>query len=140
MYVAFAAKEADDDCGFAFSPPAAEIAPGETVTTRLRVRPPKQIWIGRPHERRLDVQTKTGEEAQALEAAAIEEQLDEEGLDGGDGVRGKLKGKGIPGVHGPRIYKPQVHKPNIYLGPRRRAGLRSRWSAARRWSARRRAA
>ena len=31
VYVAFAAKEADDDCGFTFKPPAAEIAPGETV-------------------------------------------------------------------------------------------------------------
>ena len=80
------------------------------------MRPPKQIWIGRPHERRLDVQTKTGEEAHALEAAAIEQEVEEDGLDGG-GVRGKLKGKGIPGVHGPKIYKPQVYKPNVHLGP-----------------------
>ncbi len=116
VYVAFAAKEADDACGFSFTPPAAEIAPGETVETRLRVRPPKQIWIGRPTERRLEVQTKTGEEAHALEAAAIEEELEGEGLDG-EGVRGRLKGKGIPGVQGPRIYKPQVYKPNVYLGP-----------------------
>jgi beta-lactam-binding protein with PASTA domain len=118
VYVAFAAKEADDACKFSFTPPAAEVAPGETVETRLRVHPPKQIWIGRPHERRLDVQTKTGEEAQALEAAAIEEDLEGEGLDG-PGLGGKLKGKrkGIPGVHGPRIYKPQVYKPNVYLGP-----------------------
>jgi beta-lactam-binding protein with PASTA domain len=113
VYVAFAAKEADDDCRFAFSPPAAEIAPGETVEARLRVRPPKQIWIGRPHERRLEVQTKSGEEAHALEAAALEEP-DE---DGGGGLRGKMRGKGIPGVHGPQVYKPQVYKPNVYLGP-----------------------
>jgi beta-lactam-binding protein with PASTA domain len=113
VYVAFAAKEADDDCGFAFTPPTAEIAPGETVETRLRVRPPKQIWIGRPHERRLDVQTKTGEEAHALEAAATEE---DNGHDGGE-LGGKLRGKGIPGVRGPKLYKPQVYKPNVHLGP-----------------------
>jgi beta-lactam-binding protein with PASTA domain len=116
VYVAFAAKEADDDCDFSFTPPAAEIAPGETVATRLRVRPPKQIWIGRPHERRLDVLTRSGDEAYALEAAAGEQDAGEEGLDGG-GLGGKLKGKGVPGVHGPRIYKPQVHKPNVQLGP-----------------------
>jgi beta-lactam-binding protein with PASTA domain len=112
VYVAFAAKESDDACGFDFTPPAAEIAPGETVKARLRVRPPKQIWIGRPQERRLDVQTKTGEEA-----AALEQESEDGGLDDGEGVRGKLKGKGIPGVNGPRLYKPQVHKPNVYLGP-----------------------
>jgi beta-lactam-binding protein with PASTA domain len=115
VYVAFAAKESDDECDFAFTPPSAEIAPGESIETRLRVRPPKQIWIGRPHERRLDVQTKTGEEAAALEAAALEE----EGADGGSGggLRGKLGGKEIPGVHGPQIYKPQLYKPNVYMGP-----------------------
>ena len=115
VHVAFAAKEADDACGFAFSPPAADIEPGETVETRLRVRPPKQIWIGRPHERRLDVQTKSGEEAYALEAAADVEPEDDG--QGGGGLRGKLRGKGVPGVYGPRVYKPQVYKPNVYLGP-----------------------
>ena len=72
VYVAFGAKEADDDLGMQFTPSGAEIAPGETLQTRLRVRPPKQIWIGRPHERRIDVQTKSGDEAHALEAAAAE--------------------------------------------------------------------
>ena len=117
VYVAFAAKEADDDLGFRFSPAAAEIAPGETVETKMRVRPPKQIWIGRPYERRIDVQTKSGEEAHALEAATAEQdELGEDGA-GGGGIGGKLKGKGIPGVHGPRVYKPQVYKPNVHLGP-----------------------
>jgi beta-lactam-binding protein with PASTA domain len=113
VYVAFAAKEADDELGVRFTPPAAEIAPGETVETKLRVRPPKQIWIGRPYERRIDVQTKSGEEARALEAAADEQ---DDGS-GGGGLGGKLKGKGIPGVHGPKLYKPQVFKPNVHLGP-----------------------
>jgi beta-lactam-binding protein with PASTA domain len=117
VYVAFAAKEADDDCKFKFSPAGAEIAPGETVETKLRVKPPKQIWIGRPYERRLDVQTKSGDEAHALEAAAAEQDELEEDGSGGGGMGGKLKGKRVPGVHGPRFYKPQVYKPNVHLGP-----------------------
>jgi hypothetical protein len=117
VYVAFAAKEADDDLDLRFKPAAAEIAPGESVETRLRVRPPKQIWIGRPHERRIYVQTRSGDEAHALEAvAAGRDELGADG-DGGGGLRGRLKGKGRPGVHGPRLYEPQVYKPNVHLGP-----------------------
>ena len=101
VYVAFAAKEADDDLDFKFTPPGAEIAPGETIETRMRVRPPKQIWIGRPHERRIDVQTKTGEEAQAIEAQAIQETeaeaeaAEHEGLDG-EGVARQAQGQEDP--------------------------------------------
>ncbi len=51
----------------------------------------------------------------ALAAAADGEP--EEGLAEGGGVRGKLRGKKVPGVHGPQIYKPQVYKPNVHLGP-----------------------
>ena len=115
VFVAFDATEADNELKYRFDPAAAEIQPGETVTTRMRVKPPKQIWIGRPHERRIDVATKTGEEAQALAAAADGEP--EEGLEEGGGVRGKLRGKKVPGVHGPQIYKPQIYKPNVHLGP-----------------------
>jgi beta-lactam-binding protein with PASTA domain len=110
VFVAFDASEADNDCRFKFDPPTAEIQPGETAQTTLRVKPPKQIWIGRPHERRIDVATKTGDEANALAATAGDgDALDE---DGGPGLRDKLKGKGVPGVHGP-----QVHKPNVQVGP-----------------------
>jgi beta-lactam-binding protein with PASTA domain len=116
VFVAFTAKEADDACGFEFEPASAEIAPGDTIKTRLRVRPPKQIWIGRPTERRLEVQTKTGEEAAAIDAAAQNGDLEEPGEQGG-GMRGKLRGKRMPGVSGPRVYKPQVSKPNVFLGP-----------------------
>jgi beta-lactam-binding protein with PASTA domain len=110
VFVAFDASEADNDCRFDFVPPAAEIAPGESVETTMRVRPPKQIWIGRPHERRLDVAVKTGEEAAVLQAAAAEEDGGDLDLDGG-GIGGQIKGMG------PRVYKPQVYKPNVYLGP-----------------------
>ena len=72
----------------------------------MRVRPPKQIWIGRPHERRIDVATRTGEEAHALAATGDGDELD------GERLRGKLKGKGVPGVHGPQVYKP-----NVQVGP-----------------------
>ena len=73
----------------------------------MRVRPPKQIWIGRPHERRLEVNVKSGEEAEELEAARAEA---EEA--GGGGLRGKLP----PGM-APRVYKPQVYKGNLHIGP-----------------------
>jgi beta-lactam-binding protein with PASTA domain len=32
-------------------------------------------------------------------------------------LRGKLRGKNVPGVHGPQVHKPQVYKPDVYLGP-----------------------
>ena len=51
-------------------PPAGRRSrPGRRSTARMRVRPPKQIWIGRPHERRFEVITLTGEEAEERLAA-----------------------------------------------------------------------
>jgi beta-lactam-binding protein with PASTA domain len=108
VFVAFDASEADNDCRFAFDPPTAEIQPGSSAEATMRVRPPKQIWIGRPHERRIDVATKTGEEAHALAAMGDGDEFDGDG----ESLRGKLKGKGVPGVHGPQVYKP-----NVQVGP-----------------------
>ncbi|MET0768367.1 MAG: PASTA domain-containing protein, partial [Solirubrobacteraceae bacterium] len=110
VYVAFDASEPDNECGFAFTPAGAEIAPGETATSRMRVRPPKQIWIGRPHERRLEVNVKSGEEAHEFEAAQAEAEEADDG--GGGGLRGKLP----PGM-APRVYKPQMYKGNLHIGP-----------------------
>src|SRR5215218_6222758 len=109
VYVAFDATEPDNECAFRFEPAGAEVAPGETATSTMRVRPPKQMWIGRPHERRIEVAVKSGEEAHAHEAAAAEEA---EAAGGGKGLRGKL-----PGGMAPRVYKPQVYKGNLHIGP-----------------------
>jgi beta-lactam-binding protein with PASTA domain len=109
VYVAFDATEPDNECGFRFEPAGAEIAPGETATSTMRVRPPKQMWIGRPHERRIEVAVKSGEEAHAFEAAQAEQEG--ESGSGGTGLRGKLGGMA------PRVYKPQVYKGNLHIGP-----------------------
>ncbi len=109
VYVAFDASEPDNECSFRFEPSGAEIAPGETATSQMRVRPPKQMWIGRPHERRIEVNVKANEEAHEFEAAQAEA-AEAEG--GGGGLRGKLP----PGM-APRVYKPQVYKGNLHIGP-----------------------
>ena len=45
--------------------PGARSSPARPTQTTMTVRPPKQIWIGRPHERRLEVKTLTGEQPEA---------------------------------------------------------------------------
>ena len=140
VYVAFAAKEADDDLDFRFTPAGAEIAPGETIETRMRVRPPKQIWIGRPHERRIDVQTKTGEEAQAIEAQAIQEEAEAEAHEGrtARASAASSRARRSPACTARRSTSRRSTSPTSTSGPA--ASRRpSRWSAARRWWARRRA-
>src|SRR4029453_3294086 len=58
--------EPENACDFRFTEPQREIEPGETRTPRMTVRPPKQIWIGRPLERRFDLKLLTGEAAEAM--------------------------------------------------------------------------
>jgi beta-lactam-binding protein with PASTA domain len=104
----FDAQEPDNECRFDFTPPAVEIPPGNRTTSKMVVRPPRQIWIGRPHERRIDVNVKTGAEAQAIAAASSQ---------GGRGAGGGGQGLELPGFHGPKIDKPHVDMPGINLGP-----------------------
>jgi beta-lactam-binding protein with PASTA domain len=116
-YVAFAGADPDGDCSFAFVPPHVEVEPGETLQTTMTVRPPKQMWIGRPHERRLEVRTSSDPEA----LAAAAEQAEDGELDTPDGDGAKaLLGKG---VRGPKIGKPRFGKPNLSVGP---GGVRMR--------------
>ena len=63
VLVALEGEDPDGELQFGFNRPPTEIPPGETVQTSMQVRPPKQIWIGRPQERRFSVTTLTGEEA-----------------------------------------------------------------------------
>ena len=121
--IAFEGADPDGDCSFAFVPPHVEVEPGQTLETRMTVRPPKQMWIGRPHERRLEVRTSSDPEALAAAAEAAEqEELDEP--DGGDGgALGGAKALAGKGVRGPRIGKPRMVKPNLSVGP---GGVRMR--------------
>jgi beta-lactam-binding protein with PASTA domain len=104
-YVAFAGADPDGDCSFAFAPSHVEVEPGQALQTTMTVRPPKQMWIGRPHERRLEVRTSSDPEA----LAAAAEQVEDGGLDTPDGVGAKaLLGKGVRG--------PRIGKPNLSVG------------------------
>ena len=102
VLVALEGEDPDGELRFGFNRPPSEIPPGQTVTTTMQVRPPKQIWIGRGLDRRLAVKTLTGQEAEARLAA---EPTTAEDF------------KGAPGVYGPRVFKPQVYGPGMNVGP-----------------------
>ena len=86
----------------------------------MRVKPPKQIWIGRAQDRRLEVKTVTGEEAAARAAA---EPLSAEVLANAPPETKKkwwqrrARQPQIPGVYGPRVFKPQLYPPDVQIGP-----------------------
>ena len=69
VLIALDGEDPDGEMSFAFNRPPQEIPAGASVKTQMRVRPPKQIWIGRAQDRRLEVKTVTGEEAAARAAA-----------------------------------------------------------------------
>src|SRR6478752_2742401 len=69
VLIALDGEDPDGELQFGFNRPPQEIPPGTAVTSQMQVKPPKQIWIGRPQERRLEVKTVTGEEAAARAAA-----------------------------------------------------------------------
>jgi beta-lactam-binding protein with PASTA domain len=53
--VAVAAEDADDECHFRFAEPTIAVEPGQAIEAPFTVFPPRQHWIGRPHDRRLGV-------------------------------------------------------------------------------------
>jgi beta-lactam-binding protein with PASTA domain len=131
--VAMDAADPDNELAYKFSPATMEIPPGESVDSKMLVKPPRQKWIGRPEEKRIQVFTKTGEEAQQAKTAADMELPEAEGEDGAEGEEGgKPKGKGLLGrlrvtgpraqvgtggvrVQGPRVQKPVVPSKNLDL-------------------------
>ena len=115
VLVALEGQDPDGELQFGFNRPPQEIPPGATVTSKMRVKPPKKIWIGRPVDHRLEVVTVTGEEAAARAAA---EPLGADVLAQPAGVRGIFrKRQELPGVYGPRVYKPQIYPPDVNIGP-----------------------
>ena len=105
--------EADFD-----GPRRIEVPAGETTTSKMTVRPPKQIWIGRPVEHRFEVLTKTGEAADEL--LAEEEALYDEDEDlyesDEDGDEEESRGRAAAKKAGKR-YKPRVAGPRVQVGP-----------------------
>src|SRR3954453_10932631 len=127
--IGFEGTEPDSACKFAFAPGQVELAPGQTTQTTMIVRPPKQIWIGRPHERRLEVKTHTGENADLLEAQqasadgedAYLDQLGGEGEEGAEGGGHADAAKGLlkkAGVRGPQMAKPKLGGGGLSVGPK----------------------
>src|SRR4051812_36856123 len=115
VLVALEGQDPDGELQFGFNRPPQEIPPGATVASRMRVKPPKKIWIGRPVDHRLEVVTVTGEEAAARAAA---EPLGADVLAQPAGVRGLFRKRPqLPGVYGPRVYKPQIYPPDVNIGP-----------------------
>ncbi|HEX6022661.1 MAG TPA: PASTA domain-containing protein, partial [Solirubrobacter sp.] len=119
VLVALDGEDPDGEMTFAFNRPPQEIPPGASVKTTMRVRPPKQIWIGRPVDRRLEVKTITGEEA-AARAAAEPLGADVLAQAPAETKRGwfrRRKAPQVPGVYGPRVFKPQLYPPDAQIGP-----------------------
>ena len=53
--VRVAAEDADDECQFRFAEPSIAVAPGQAIEAPFTVFPPRQVWLGRPLERRIQV-------------------------------------------------------------------------------------
>jgi beta-lactam-binding protein with PASTA domain len=111
VVVALEGTDPDGELQFGFDRPPAEVAPGQTVQTTMRVKPPKQMWIGRPVDRRFEVATLTGEEA--AERLAAQPEAAESGPS-----PAKRDGRfRIPGFTAPRVFKPQLYEPGVQIGP-----------------------
>ncbi len=93
--VALDAADQDNELDYKFTPPTMEIPPGQSHTSKMLVKPPRQRWIGRPEEKRIQVFTKTGEEAnQAKTAEDMEMPEGFEAEEGGEGAGDRAKGAG----------------------------------------------
>ena len=118
LTVALDAADQDNELKYAFSPATLEIPPGKTGKSKLQVKPPRTRWIGRPEEKRIQVFTKTGDEAEQAKTAedmdlpegALEEGEDGEG--GGHGAAAAEMGK----TQGKRMLK-RIRGPKLRVGP-----------------------
>jgi beta-lactam-binding protein with PASTA domain len=109
VLLALDAHDTDDECEFEFERETVELGAHETRTVGLRCRPPRQIWLGRPLERRFEVACASGDEGEKL----LREKAQARAAGGGGGLSG-LAGKApkLPGVSGPK-----VNMPNVGIGP-----------------------
>jgi beta-lactam-binding protein with PASTA domain len=111
--VALEGQDPDNELQFGFDTPPQTVEPGETMSSVMRVKPAKQIWIGRPVEKRFEVTTLTGEEAEErLAEAPVSTDAANQAAAGQRRRRWR-----IPGITPPHVYRPQVYQPNVSLGP-----------------------
>ena len=127
--VALDAADQDNELDYKFTPATLEVPAGQSVESKMLVKPPRQRWIGRPEEKRIQVFTKTGEEANQAKTAEDMEMPEgfeaEEGEEGGAGAGAKGAGKGFlkrfrvtgpraqVGTSGVRMQGPRVSKPSV---------------------------
>lgn len=120
--VAVGAQDVDGECRTKLVEPTLHLAPGETATTTLEVRPPRQLWLGRALERRIEVTTATGEEGERLlardEAAANQQRRRRKrgipGFTGGGFTKPSVQlGPGGINVQGPRLRGPDFHQVDL---------------------------
>src|SRR4051795_11980820 len=118
VLVALDGEDPDGELQFGFNRPPQEIPAGSSVVSQMQVRPPKQIWIGRAREHRLEVKTITGDEA--AERAAAEPVSAEVRLQAGPQPKKKWykrRPPQVPGMYPPRVFKPQMYPPDVNIGP-----------------------
>ena len=112
--VALDAADQDNELEYAFAPATLEIPPGQSHDSKMLVKPPRQRWIGRPEEKRIQVFTKTGDEANQAKSAEDMELPEgfeaEEGEGGGAAAGAKGAGKGF-------LKRFRVTGPKARLGP-----------------------
>ena len=143
VLVALEGEDPDGELRVRLQPPAAARSrPARRSQTAMQVRPPKQIWIGRPTERRFTVTTLTGEEAEERLAAEPTTAEELEGQPAAAPQKTRLvpppqPADDVPGVYGPRVYKPQVYEPGMQHRPERHQLPQAPAHAARRSRARR---
>ena len=116
VVVALDAEDPDGELDICFEPATLELPPGETLTSTMRVRPPRQKWIGRPEEKRISVHTRTGEEAQQAHAETAKPgALDEDGgpADGLIGRFGATPPNERPGQNGMRARATRAAEPRV---------------------------
>ncbi|HET8758340.1 MAG TPA: PASTA domain-containing protein [Solirubrobacteraceae bacterium] len=111
VLVALEGTDPDGELAFGFDRPPSEITPGQTVQTTMRVKPPKQVWVGRAVDKRFEVKTLTNDEA--AERLAAEPQAAAAGPSPA-AKRGRFR---IPGFSPPQVFKPQLYEPGLQVGP-----------------------
>lgn len=114
--VTLAGGDTERACRVTFAQQRIAIDPGQTAVTTMTARPPRQIWLGRRLERRLEVHTATGEEGERLIAEMSPLAGEKRKWFG----RGKVAGVQLPqfsapdvsiGPGGVKLRGPQVHGP-----------------------------
>ena len=118
VLVALDGEDPDGELQFGFNRPPQEIPAGTAVGSQMQVRPPKQIWIGRGSERRLEVKTITGEEAaERLAAEPVGADVLQQQGPAPKKKWYRRRPPQVPGMYPPRVFKPQLYPPGVTMGP-----------------------